>query len=133
MRSCLRRTLPLVYRFLLGSPLELPAETRRALLVSIDTHQPAQTMTSAPSGGTTAEEQSGFSSPRQPARRGTWYNLDGAVNDVEARRAVLEKYGLQPDNTHVLKNAEASREHSLMENGRNDCSGRRQPGRLGHP
>lgn len=73
------------------------AETRRALLIGIDEYQP-------PVDG------------QKPVGRGTWTSLDGAVNDAESVAQILiDRYGFKPENVHVLKNGEATRERILSE------------------
>ena len=92
------------------------AETRRALLVGIDKYTPAQTTTTTSAADTTVEQHADSSPTKKPAIRGSWSDLDGAVNDVEAMRALLiARYGFQPDNIRVLTNAEATRERILTE------------------
>src|SRR5262245_37317597 len=89
-------------------PTDLQPETRRALLVGIDKYQPEQPTTTAVADEKTAVANASPTNP-PPARSG-WFDLDGAVNDVEAVRAVLiARYGFQPDNVHVLRNQEATR------------------------
>lgn len=79
----------------------LGAQTRRALLVGINIYQPEQ-----PVAGETQTE----TGPDGEKTRGNWFNLDGAVNDMEAMKAILiARYGFKPDDIRVLKNARATR------------------------
>jgi hypothetical protein len=75
-------------------------DTRRALLVGIDKYFPL------PPGPRAAE----------PKRRDAVGDLEGAINDVEAMRAVLiARYGFKPQNIHVLRNGDATRDRILGE------------------
>lgn len=69
--------------------------TRRALLVGIDQYLPAR---------------SGVDAGRSVT------DLDGAINDVEALRAVLvARFGFKTENVHVLRNGEATRDRIFTE------------------
>jgi hypothetical protein len=79
---------------------------RRALLVAINTYLPAgaEAATPAESPGITthAHKRAGFS------------NLDGALNDLEGMRGLLvSRYGFKPENIHVLRDGQASRQAIL--------------------
>src|SRR5437867_1598704 len=80
------------------------AEVRRALLVGINAYQL-----------TNIEEVAKPSRAAIEAKarkgRGTWTNLDGCINDVEAMREVLiARFGFKPENIRVLENSAATRE-----------------------
>ncbi|HKQ61124.1 MAG TPA: caspase family protein, partial [Candidatus Polarisedimenticolaceae bacterium] len=78
----------------------------RALLVGIDVYRPAEAA-AAPAQAVSAKASKG---------RGTWTNLDGAVNDVRAMRELLiAAFGFAPGDIVVLENAEATRERILAE------------------
>jgi hypothetical protein len=71
------------------------AETQRALLIGIDTYQPA---------GTTAEHPAGCVYGR--CELGSFQNLDGSVNDAQAIADLLTspKFGFPADNVVLLTN-----------------------------
>ena len=118
-RNAMRWLFGPVLFLMCGFPASFPAgiyaETRRALLVGIDKYEPKQA-TAAAAAGKTVVEKAEPSSVNTPPARGTWFDLDGAVNDVEAMRAVLiARCGFQPGNVRVLRNEEATRERILAE------------------
>ena len=79
-----------------------PAETRRAVVIGINTYAPEK-------GAATAKEP-GVSD--KPKRRGTWVNLDGAVNDAQAIAEVLKsRYEFQ--DVVLITEAKATRERIL--------------------
>ena len=91
----LRRALALALAALFASAAT--AQTRRALLVGIDTYAP-------PPGQT----------PPGPAAARAWTNLEGAVNDADAVAAVLQaRYDFAPADVRVLRNGEATRDGIL--------------------
>ncbi|HEV8713786.1 MAG TPA: caspase family protein, partial [Candidatus Binatia bacterium] len=97
-------------------PAGVHAETHRALLVGIDKYEPKQTATAAAAAGKPVVGEANPSPSNTPPTRGTWFDLDGAVNDVEAVRAILlARYGFQPGNVRVLRNGEATRDRILAE------------------
>lgn len=80
------------------APPAVTAETRRAVLVGIDKYQ-----IEAPRAEGTA---SGASRPS----RGTWTDLDGAVNDAKAIAELLvHRFGFASENARLLRNQEATR------------------------
>jgi hypothetical protein len=72
-----------------------PAQTRRALIIGIDTYQPT---------GTTAQHDAGCVYGR--CELGTFENLEGAVNDAQSIADVLTgpKFGFPADNVVLLTN-----------------------------
>jgi len=93
---------------------ESKAETRRALLVGINIYQPSGPALPAPSPAKNIEEKAVSSSPTISKGRNTCENLDGPINDVIAIREILiGKYGFKPEDIHVLKDSEATREGIL--------------------
>jgi hypothetical protein len=72
-----------------------PAQTRRALLIGINTYQPAGTQAEHPAGCTYGRCEMGY-----------FENLDGAVNDVQSMADVLTspKFGFHADNVVLLTN-----------------------------
>ncbi len=74
------------------------AQARRALLIGINTYQPA---------GTTADRPPGCAYGR--CELGAFENLDGAVNDAQAMADALTspKFGFQPDRVVLLTNPAA--------------------------
>src|SRR5580692_11323536 len=82
---------------LAGSPLA-NAETQRALLIGINTYQPA---------GTTAEHPAGCIYGR--CELGSFQNLDGSVNDAQAMADLLTspKFGFPATNVVLLTNPAA--------------------------
>ena len=77
------------------------AQTRRALLVGVDDYTASRIPKPAP--------------PTKAApERGSWKNLRGAVNDVQAMRELLiAKYSFRPNDIRVITNQEARREAIL--------------------
>lgn len=87
---------------LFAAPVE--AQTRRALLVGIDTYAGTAPRQARPAAGAA------------DSARGSWSNLEGAVNDVEALHAVLlTRYGFAAADVQVLRNREATRARILEE------------------
>lgn len=80
------------------------AQTRRAVLVGINTYLPEgaevkkiETVEKAHIGG-----------------RGSWTNLEGSLNDVESiRELLITRYGFEAKNIHVLTQAQATRKNIL--------------------
>jgi caspase domain-containing protein len=98
------------------------AESRRALLVGIDKYVPAPAQTGAKPPGAVASSSSSVS-----RSRGTWSNLDGAVNDVEEMQQILiARFGFDAADIHVLRNAEATRARVMTET--TEWLGRGEPG-----
>jgi hypothetical protein len=89
---------------LLAPTLHAPGQTKSALLIGIDTYQPANTTVKAPPGVNT-----GRFSPGAPR----FNNLSGPTYDVASLRAVLtsSKFGFPDDDQHihVLENGAATR------------------------
>jgi hypothetical protein len=73
----------------------MQAQTRRALLVGINNYEPKPAV-------------------KSPCRE-EWWNLRGCINDVDAMQAILNSspFGFKPENIHILKNEEATRERIL--------------------
>src|ERR1700722_17423434 len=84
---------------LLVGPLAV-AQTQRALLIGINTYQPA---------GTTADHPAGCIYGR--CELGTFENLDGSVNDAQAMADLLTspKFGFPATNVALLTNPAAPR------------------------
>ncbi len=96
------------------SSQESKAETRRALLVGINIYQPGGSTVPASIPAKTIEEKAASSLSTTSKGRNACGNLDGPVNDVAAIREILiGKYGFKPENIHVLKDSEATREGIL--------------------
>src|SRR5262245_35028045 len=114
MRKLCGLMLVLIGSFLMFCADELHAETRRALLIGIDKYELKATAAAAAAAGKTAVANASPASTMPT--RGGWFDLDGAVNDVEAIKAILiARYGFQPGNVKVLRNEEATRERILAE------------------
>ncbi len=90
----MKRCLP-VLTLLLCLLGNAPAQTRRALIIGIDTYQPT---------GTTAQHDAGCVYGR--CELGTFENLEGAVNDAQSIADVLTgpKFGFPADNVVLLTN-----------------------------
>jgi hypothetical protein len=90
----MKRFLPLLSAmlFLVGSA---PAQTRRALILGIDTYQPV---------GTTAQHDASCTYGR--CELGSFENLEGAVNDAQSMADILTgpKFGFPADNVVLLTN-----------------------------
>jgi hypothetical protein len=84
------------------------AETRRALLVGINTYEP-------PPGETAAEivpdAKARVLVPERPVRtRASFRNLHGAVNDArEMRRVLMERFGFTAGNIRTIEDRQATR------------------------
>ncbi len=90
-----RRLLLIGFVLLICHPVEGRTATRRALLVGINTYTKD-------------------ASPGEKTGRNAWFDLDGAVNDVETMREILiSRYGFGSQNILVLKNSEATRDGIL--------------------
>ncbi|WP_447972031.1 caspase family protein [Nitrospira sp. Kam-Ns4a] len=90
------------------------AESRRALLVGINKYGSSGTpqLQFGTFGGAGAKE-SGFSKATRISR-GSWTDLDGAVNDARAMREILiQRNGFPPENILLLENEAATRERIL--------------------
>src|ERR1700689_2057281 len=85
----------LVLGLLLSALSSAPAQTRRALIVGIDTYQPV---------GTTAMHEAGCTYGR--CELGSFENLEGAVNDAQSIADVLTgpKFGFPADNVVMVTN-----------------------------
>jgi len=84
----------LAIAFLVGGLYNAYGQTKRALLIGINTYVP--------------EKQT------DKSRGSTWINLDGCINDADAMKSVLEtRYGFPGQNIVVLTNKEASRNNIL--------------------
>jgi len=87
--------------------LPLPGETRRALVIGINTYEP-------PDGETAVEirpDPGSRSLPgRQPRTRGSFQNLYGAVNDArDMRRILIERFHFLPQNIRFMAERDATR------------------------
>jgi len=84
------------------------AQTRRAVLVGINTYIPA---------GTTVQKivvAEGSSSGGPSRGRGSWVNLEGSLNDVASiRQLLVTRYGFDEKNIHTLTDAEATHDNVL--------------------
>ena len=83
------------------------AQTKRALLIGIETYEPTGGKISRPSG---------VAKPSSEADAGRWDlpqwgNLEGSLNDVESVREILvgRKFGFTENNIHVLEESKATR------------------------
>jgi len=83
------------------------AEVRRALLIGIDKYAPDEK--AAP-----GQAPETASRPNPSKGRGAWYDLDGAVNDVEAMGEILvARYGFRREDVRLITNRDATRERIL--------------------
>jgi hypothetical protein len=88
------------------------AQTKRALLIGIDTYEPKGKAVAKPSGMAqlkNAGETSRWDLP-------TWINLDGSLNDVESVHQLLAspKFGFAENNIHIVTQEKATREGILQ-------------------
>jgi hypothetical protein len=88
------------------------AQTKRALLIGIDTYEAKGTTIAKPAGATPRSDGAGKSRWELPQ----WGNLDGSLNDVDAVHQLLAspKYGFAENNIHVLEESQATREGMLQ-------------------
>jgi hypothetical protein len=97
MRAVRQITCLLVRGLLVCGWLEVQAKTRRALLVGIDLYQPTAATGPSRRGESTVEARGVADPPTSRTLRGSW-NLNGAVNEVEAVQAILvARYGVRPE------------------------------------
>jgi hypothetical protein len=88
---------------------ELAAQTRRALLVGINQYVPEAK--AAPRRMTKAGGKAAAPATSTAVGRGTWGNLKGAINDLEAFKQILiSRFQFEEKNIIVLRNAEATRD-----------------------
>ena len=96
--------LPLLLLVIFSSPAL--AQTRRAVLVGVNTYIPA---------GVTVEKivlAEGSSSGGRG--RGRWTNLEGSLNDVSSiHQLLVTRYGFEEKNIHILTEVEASHDNIL--------------------
>jgi hypothetical protein len=88
------------------------AQTKRALLIGIDTYETSGQTISKPAGTAQRTDSAGASRWELPQ----WGNLDGSLNDVDTLHQLLAspKYGFAENNIHVLEEAQATRENILQ-------------------
>jgi hypothetical protein len=100
-----------LFAFFLAWASQGEAQTRRAVLVGINKYHPA---VEAASPGTepNGEVKEAVAKRRDtPKSRGSYPDLDGCLNDVDAMHDVLiARYGFLPENVTVLRDSEATRE-----------------------
>src|SRR5438067_750366 len=90
-----------------GSSADCRAETRRALLVGINAYEPSAT--TAPSE---SEKKVVESKPNKG--RGSFFNLDGCLNDVAAmQETLITRLGFKAENIRVLTDSQAKRDSIL--------------------
>ncbi len=90
----------------------LAAQTKRALLIGINTYEAKGKAISKPAGLSArsgATDEGRWDLPE-------WGNLDGSLNDVEAVHQLLasRKYGFAENNIHILSEAQATRDGILQ-------------------
>ncbi|MGH9773507.1 MAG: caspase family protein [Candidatus Acidiferrales bacterium] len=87
------------------------AQTKRALLIGINTYQPAGKSIAKPHDAGQRTGTPGSSRWDLPV----WENLDGSLDDVQAMHDLLasSKFGFQEQNIHVLSEGQATREAIL--------------------
>jgi len=111
-RECLRIKLSyLVIACLMLIPAAA-AQTKRALLIGINTYEAKGKTISKPEGvakGNGPTEASRWDLPE-------WGNLDGSLNDVESIHEILasSKFGFAANNIHVVEEEKATREGILQ-------------------
>ncbi len=102
--TCLDKYWFCLISLLMVLSLELVPQTRRALLVGIDIYQPSLD---------SVQENQEKSSRLKG--RGSWDNLNGAVNDMKAMRDILiARFGFKPGFIRVLQNDSATRKNIIM-------------------
>ncbi len=103
--------LPIVIScFVFHSPVH--AQTKRALLIGINTYEAKGKQISKPAG--VAQKGDAADAGRWDLRE--WENLDGSLNDVESVRELLAspKYGFAENNIHVVEEDNATRDGILQ-------------------
>lgn len=96
-------------------PLPSQAETRRAFIVGINTYKqlPPPTPLSALGNIIISKRPVEMGGP-QELGRGTWTNLDAAVNDAEAiKEALKARFGFDESNILMLTEGEATRDNIM--------------------
>jgi hypothetical protein len=92
------------------------AATRRALLIAIDKYRPPAGPTAVPPPPPVRQEEVVSAKParKQGSSRGSWTDLDGAVNDAVAFRELLvARFGFRRADIVLLTNSEATRDGIL--------------------
>ena len=89
------------------------AQTKRALLIGIDTYE-AEGKTDQQTGGSDSTKGDAADAGRWDLRE--WGNLDGSLNDVESVHELLAspKYGFAENNIHIVEEEKATREGILQ-------------------
>jgi hypothetical protein len=105
-------SLSITFLSLTVSGLPSGAQTRRAVLVGINTYVPKASTSSQSDTPTEAAATSVTSKVQTVTRgRGTWSNLDGSLNDIASiRELLITRFGFQDADVHVLTEAQATRE-----------------------
>jgi hypothetical protein len=110
----MRISLPIAFLSLTILGLPSRAQTRRAVLVGINTYVPEESTPSQAGPGTpTVATATAVTSKVQKVNpgRGTWSNLDGSLNDIASiRQLLITRFGFRDADVHVLSEAQATRE-----------------------
>ncbi len=88
------------------------AQTKRALLIGIDTYEAKGKPIAKPAGAERQNNAAGTSRWDLPQ----WGNLDGSLNDVDSVHELLAspKYGFAENNIHIVEEGKATREGILQ-------------------
>jgi hypothetical protein len=105
-------SLSITFLLLTVSGLPSGAQTRRAVLVGINTYVPKASTSSQSDTPKEAAATSVTSKVQTVTRgRGTWSNLRGSLNDIASiRELLITRFGFQDADVHVLSETQATRE-----------------------
>jgi Caspase domain len=91
------------------------AQTKRALLIGINTYESAGKTITKPTGAVSRVGNASGSAVNNRWDFPQWTNLDGSLNDVESMHQILAsaKYGFEENNIHIVEEAQATRDAIL--------------------
>jgi hypothetical protein len=115
LRSPSKHTLAALFCLAVSCPIFISpaaAQTKRALLIGIDTYEAKGKAINKPAGATQRNDVGETS--RWDALE--WGNLDGSLNDVESVHEILAspKYGFAENNIHIVEEEKATRDGILQ-------------------
>lgn len=112
-----RGSVALVLAVALAMVASVSAQTKRALVIGINTYIPQGAKAPEVSSPGVLIKPGAKLPADLPKGRGSWSNLRGSVNDAEAIMALLPRFGFKPENVHLLcdRTTMESGDHKLCE------------------
>jgi len=108
-KACVSLFLASLSIVLFVSPVQ--AQTRRAVLVGINTYVPKTSAEDESSAKANANASASAHVQKSNPGRGSWRNLEGSLNDVASiRQLLITRFGFEDSDVHVLGEAQATRE-----------------------